>query len=164
MSDLLLVACSKRKLHTTGLLPAGSRYDGGAFRVVKRARREGYAPRNLTILILSAKYGLITEGSMIEDYDQVMDRDRATALREEVSHQLDDAVGQLRPRSIFVSLGLLYSPAIATAMVFRQLEQAGIVERATGRPGERQAQLRSWLWKRADAQVERTSSSREMDR
>jgi hypothetical protein len=164
MSNLLLVACSKRKLHTAGLLPAGNRYDGGAFRVVKRARREGYAPRNLTILILSAKYGLIPENFMIEDYDQIMDSERANALREEVGYQLDDVVGQLRPQSIFVSLGLLYSSAIAPAIVFGQLEQAGIVERATGRPGERQAQLRAWLWKRACAQVELASCCREMGR
>lgn len=164
MSDLLLLACSKRKLHTAGLLPAGSRYDGGAFRVVKRARREGYAACDLVILILSAKYGLIPESSMISDYDQIMDSERATALREEVGHRLDDEIGHLRPQSIFVSLGQSYSPAIATAIVFRQFEQAGIVERATGRPGERLAHLRAWLCKRASAQVELASWSREMDK
>src|SRR5947209_3928068 len=111
MSDLLLLACSKRKLHTAGLLPAFQRYDGGAFRIVKRALREGHEPLNLAILILSAKYGLIPKKYM-----------------------------------------------------FRHLELAGIVQHATGRPGERQAQLRAWLWKRASTQDELPPSSRGMDR
>jgi hypothetical protein len=164
MSDLLLLACSKRKLHTAGLLPAGSRYDGGAFRVVKRALREGHAPLNLAILILSAKYGLIPKKYMIEDYDQCMNFERACAIREEVGHRLDDELGQLCPQSVFVSLGQLYHHAISTAIVFRHLEFAGIVQHATGRPGERQAQLRAWLWKRASTQDELLPSSRGMDR
>jgi hypothetical protein len=164
MSDLLLLACSKRKLHTAGLLPAFQRYDGGAFRVVKRAMREGYAPRTLAILILSAKYGLIPEKYRIEDYDQCMNIERACELREEVGHRLDDELGQQCPQSVFVSLGQLYHHAISTAIAFRRLEHDGIVQHATGRPGERQAQVRGWLWKRASTQDELPPSIRGMDR
>lgn len=164
MTDLLLLACSKLKRHTSGLLPAFQRYDGGAFRVVKRAQREGYAPQDLAILILSARYGLIPAGCLIEDYDQLMSFDRVRALCEEVGGRLDNELNQLRPRKIFVSLSQLYLQAISKSIEFKQFEQAGLVQCAKGRPGERQAQLRAWLWARASAQDELASSSREMDR
>ena len=160
MTDLLLLACSKRKRHTAGLLPAGSRYDGGAFRVVKRAQREGYAPQDLAILILSARYGLIPAECLIEDYDQLMSSDRARDLCEEVGDRLDDELGQLRPRAVFVSLGQLYLQAISTSIALKQFEQAGLVQCARGRPGERQAQLRNWLWERGGGLVGPASCNR----
>ena len=149
MIDLLLLACSKRKRHTAGLLPAASRYDGGAFRVLRRAQREGHAPRNLAILIVSARYGLISSECLIEDYDQLMTAQRACDLCLQVSSRLDDELSQLSPQSVFASLGQRYYQTISSSMVFAQLEHAGIVQRARGRPGERMSQLRDWLWESA---------------
>lgn len=148
MSDLLLLSCSKRKLHTSGLLPAIERYDGNAFRVVRRAQREGRAPGDLAILILSAKYGLIGPECPLTNYDQQMSTDRALALCQEVSGRLDDVLGQLRPQAVFVNLGQPYRQAITMSIAFTQLEQAGRVRYARGKPGERMAQLRDWLWRR----------------
>jgi hypothetical protein len=149
MSDLLLLSCSKRKLHTAGQLPAIERYDGNAFRVLRRAQRDRCVPRDLAILILSAKYGLIGPECLIADYDQQMSADRALALRPEVGGRLDDELGQLRPQAVFASLGQIYWQAITTSIAFKQLEQAGRVWYARGKPGERQAQLRAWLGERA---------------
>lgn len=154
MSDLLLLACSKRKRHTAGLLPAFQRYDGGAYRVVKRALREGRAPRNLAILIVSARYGLISSECQIEDYDQRMSVERARELCAEVGGGLDHELGQIRPQVVFVSLGQIYLQSIVTSLLFKQLELAGQVCYARGKPGERMAQLRHWLWERAGGQVQ----------
>ena len=74
---LLIVACSQRKRSDPYLLPAIERYDGGNFRVLRKAMREGYWPQNMDVLILSAKYGLINASTFIADYDQRMNRERA---------------------------------------------------------------------------------------
>ena len=76
---LLIVACSQRKRSDPGLLPAIERYDGVNFRVLRKARREGYWPENLDVLILSAKYGLLKPDTLIEDYDSRMTQERASA-------------------------------------------------------------------------------------
>ena len=152
MSHLLLLACSKRKVPTPGLLPALQRYDGNAFRVLRRAQRVGCVPRDLVILILSARYGLIGPECLIADYDQRMTIERAIALSPEVSGRLDDELGRLRPQAVFACLGQLYLQAIATSLAFKEIEQAGRVRYARGKPGERLAQLRDWLWERAGGQ------------
>ena len=84
-------------------------------------------PRDLAILILSAKYGLIGAECLIADYDQQMSADRARALREEVGGRLDDELGQLGPPAVFASLGQMYRQAISTSTALKQLEQAGRV-------------------------------------
>ena len=55
---LLILSCSQRKAPAKGRLPAIDRYDGPAFRVLRKYLREGPAEVP-TVLILSAKYGLI---------------------------------------------------------------------------------------------------------
>jgi hypothetical protein len=58
MRRLLILACSQRKNPARGKLPAIDRYDGPAFRVLRKYSRDSAA--NLpTVLILSAKHGLI---------------------------------------------------------------------------------------------------------
>src|SRR5579875_351231 len=73
---LLLIACSQRKLSISGLLPALERYDGGHYRLLRKARREGYWTENLEVFILSAKYGLIRSSTPIENYERRMDQKR----------------------------------------------------------------------------------------
>ena len=53
---LLILACSQRKLDNKELLPAIERYDGGSYRVIRKAQREKCNLDNIEILILSAKY------------------------------------------------------------------------------------------------------------
>ena len=55
---MLILACSRRKRLDEGLLPAIDRYDGPAFRVLRRFLRERPAGAP-DVLILSAKHGLI---------------------------------------------------------------------------------------------------------
>ena len=58
MTRLLIMACSARKRATEDLLPAIDRYDGPAFRVLRKYLSHAERP-GLTVMILSAKYCLL---------------------------------------------------------------------------------------------------------
>src|ERR687889_181325 len=79
-SRMLILACSRRKRSDERLLPAIERYDGPAFRVLRRFLREGSANAQ-SVLILSAEYGLIAHNLRIAAYDRVMTPARARELR-----------------------------------------------------------------------------------
>lgn len=67
---ILVLACSATKRADAGLLPAIERYDGSAFRVLRRFRERGGAMPK--VWIFSAKFGLIPGDKPIPDYDQRM--------------------------------------------------------------------------------------------
>lgn len=145
MISCLLLACSKRKRNPAGSVPALELYDGGAYRVVRKMRRERGLPDDLHIFILSAKYGLLLAEERIETYDQLMDVTTADAMRTAVSARLDDWLREVAPARMYVDLGRIYRLAIASSEEYRILLQRGGVEAAEGPPGVRQGQLRNWL-------------------
>jgi hypothetical protein len=77
---MLILACSRRKRFDEGLLPAIERYDGPAFRVLRRFLRGG-STNTPNVFILSAEYGLIAHNLHIATYDKVMTPARACELR-----------------------------------------------------------------------------------
>src|SRR5947209_2723394 len=83
MSRLLIVACSQRKNPAQGQLPAIDRYDGPVFRVIRKYLREGAGDAPI-VLILSAKYGLITSDLEIPDYNCRLSAASAARLRSRV--------------------------------------------------------------------------------
>ena len=85
--SLLIISCSGAKDKTPELLPAVMRYKGPLYPTLHKAIREDRLPKNLDILIVSAKYGLLKSKDPIEDYDQKMDIRRANELRPHI--QLD---------------------------------------------------------------------------
>lgn len=140
---LLILACSQRKRTDTGLLPAINRYTGVNFQVLHKARREGYLPENLDILILSAKYGLIEASMPIDYYDLKMTKLRAQELQTEVSQKLDEYLSQNTYDEIFVNLGKTYLTALGSSSRLPQL-QKNLVD-ATGGIGQKMAQMKEWL-------------------
>jgi len=150
MISCLLLACSKRKRPAVGCVPALELYDGGAYRVVRKLRREQGLPANLHILILSARYGLLRAEDLIENYDQLMDAVRAEEMSASVSARLDALLVSIAPTHLFVDLGQTYRLAIAASGEYRRLLQTGAVDAAEGPPGVRQGQLRNWLLARVD--------------
>ena len=140
---LLIVGCSQRKRPDPGLLPAIERYDGVNFRVLRKAQREGYWPKNLEVLIVSAKYGLISAESLIENYDQKMTRARALALRSEVGADLDFYFQKKLYSEVFVNLGKLYMITLALSKGLATLD--GRVRYATGGIGGKMSQMKKWL-------------------
>jgi hypothetical protein len=67
---LLLLACSARKSAQTGPVRAIDLYDGVNYRVVSKAKRDGFWPTTLQLVVVSAKYGLLDPQTFIEPYDQ----------------------------------------------------------------------------------------------
>jgi hypothetical protein len=140
---LLILACSQRKRPDPGLLPAIERYDGVNFRVLKKARREGYWPSGLRVLILSAKYGLLEADEPIENYNLRMTRDIAGRLRDSIGIRLDEVLCETNWQNIFVNLGGDYLPAIASASELTRFGDTVVY--ASGGIGTRMAHLRQWL-------------------
>lgn len=112
--NLVVLGCSAIKLDVEGTLPAISRYDGPTFRVLRSFLREYRWPSNLSVAVLSAKYGIIGGLSHIQNYDQRMTHERAAELAGKVTQTLqtwgpshrriDLVVGQDYLRSIHPSL------------------------------------------------------------
>ncbi|BBD55403.1 DUF6884 domain-containing protein [Planktothrix agardhii] len=69
LKDLLIINCSKSKYSQLEFLPAIERYNGVAFRVVRKFLQE-QTTDYLDIFILSAKFGLIPAYQLIPNYDQ----------------------------------------------------------------------------------------------
>jgi len=134
------------------LLPAIERYDGVNFRVLRKAKREGYWPENLDVLILSAKYGLLEPDAPIEDYDVRMTPERARAMQLEVSATLDFYLAQIVYCEVFVNLGRNYLLALAQSKEMSRLTVG--LHYATGDIGEKMSQMKRWLYRihlRSDA-------------
>lgn len=85
---MLIMACSRSKRSDHGTLPAIERYDGPAFRVLRRYLRES-ASEAPDIFILSAEHGLISHDLPIANYDTQMTLARAGELRLTVLAELE---------------------------------------------------------------------------
>jgi hypothetical protein len=136
---LLIISCSQRKRLDLGLLPAMERYDGVHFRLLRKARREGYWPENLDVLILSAKYGLIDISTPIAYYEKQMTRARANDLKTQVFQVLQAVTKQFPYSELYVDLGKDYQEAIEGLMQLFN-DSPGVYAR--GRIGQRLAHLR----------------------
>lgn len=132
---ILIISCSQRKRTDPGLLPAIERYAGPTFQVLCKARREGYWPADLHVLILSAEFGLIETETAIPLYDRRMTPARAVELQPAVSQTLSN---WLPCRGIFVNLSRNYLLALPPLPL-------GTTIYASGRSGQRSAQMKSWL-------------------
>jgi hypothetical protein len=142
MNRLLILACSQRKRPAKGLLPAVERYDGPAFLVLRRYLRE-VADDGLTVLVLSAKYGLISADRRIPDYDQRLTRDSARKLQSQVLATARAALAERPFRSVGVCAGKDYQLALngLSALVPEGVPVAVI----GGGLGPRLTALRRWL-------------------
>lgn len=108
---LLVIACSARKRTDAGLLPAIDRYDGPAFRVLRRFLAAAADPPD--VLVLSARYGLIPSDREIPDYDHRLTPEAADALRPDVLRSLGEAVGRRDYAEVAFCLGRVYRRAVA---------------------------------------------------
>lgn len=112
--QLLVLGCSQTKRKCDGLLPAIDRYDGSPYRVLRTFLRDYQWPTNVSIGILSAKYGLFGGLKGIEYYDARMDRVAVAAKAPECCATLKEwAVDH---NTIHLSLGKDYLPAVQPAL------------------------------------------------
>ncbi len=139
---LLLLACSGRKRHDTGTLPALERYEGVNYHVLRKAQRERHIPPRLDVLILSAEYGILDAQDQIPSYDRLMTPARARELQPDVARALAVRLAKTRYDELFIIVGKTYRIALETAV---SLHEHPHVTYAHGGIGEQMAELKHWL-------------------
>jgi len=141
---LLILSCSQRKRTSSDLLPALDRYDGPAFRVLRKYLRERPADaRSLDVLILSAEHGLIPSHRPIAYYDRRISAERAAELCPQVRAELERALSNASYADLFIGGGKLYSAALKGDELPEPAGASAI--RPAGPPGCQLTQLRDWL-------------------
>lgn len=133
---LLILPCSKQKkeLYSTCAIDL---YDGPFYRVVRKNQ-----PKDLDILILSAKYGLISSDNLISHYDQIMTPNRAEELANEIMVKLEIIFTNEDYNEVFINLGKKYMIALDES---KNILDEHNVNWANGQIGERLHQLKTWL-------------------
>jgi hypothetical protein len=153
---LLILSCSQRKVGAADQVPAIDRYDGPAFRVLRKYLREG-PPETPTVLILSAKYGLIGSDRRIPAYDCRMSAARARELRPHVIATARQVFASRRWQEVSVCVGKHYRSALDGFLPL--LPDGCPVVFLSGGQGPRLTRLRAWL--RRSGCVEGQSDSEE---
>ena len=162
MARLLILSCSQRKRSDPGLLPAMERYDGPAFRILRKYVRSKDATPPRTC-ILSAEYGLLESEAEIPYYDRRMTGARATLLRPSIGRELDRIVTTSEPAidEMFICASDPYLSALGVVSQNRNGSYVvgnvvadgngdegmlSIAWLAHGSIGKRMAALRDWLY------------------
>jgi hypothetical protein len=139
---LLILSCSQRKRPNPELLPAIERYDGPAFRVLRRFLREKPSER-VDVSILSAKFGLVPHDLPIPDYDMRMTPARARSLRQHVSSEFAHLVDARSYKDVFVLAGRDYLEAFDPGAF--SIARPVNIKASRGSLGEKLTELHIWL-------------------
>jgi hypothetical protein len=110
---------------------------------MKKAQREGHFARDIDILILSAKHGLISPSRCISWYDQRMDSARSSELARQVTSRLKKTLSATQYREVLLWVGKDYLGSLTPLNAWEQPEV--IIHVAHGRIGERLRQLKRWI-------------------
>ena len=140
---LLILSCSQRKLLAAGELPALERYDGPPYRVLRRYLRTTPAP-DVAVLILSARYGIITANTPIAWYDQRMTVSRAAALRGDIERTIAHYLDTHAMTASCICMGKPYRAALGAA--YAALFAHGPCTVLSGSMGAMLAGLHNWLY------------------
>jgi hypothetical protein len=142
MSRLLILACSKRKRQADSPLPAVERYDGPAFRVLRKYRREQDTQEPHT-LIVSGRYGLIPEDREIPSYDERLTGEEAEQMRPEVLRSLAEVGSDQGPfEDGLICAGGTYLDAVGNP---EDVLEETPLRLANGSMGRQIALLHDWL-------------------
>lgn len=140
---LLLIGCSRRKAAGLRRGRAWDLYDGPLFQVLKKALRgrSGWEA-DVTVLIVSAKHGVLRADRVITTYDERLTASAARSRAGRFGRQLRSLIAGRRFRAIHINLGRHYHEALPDLdALFAPVP----VERASGGIGSRNAQTRRWL-------------------
>lgn len=99
------------------------------------------------MIILSAKYGLLDQEMMIEDYNLYMTTQRAIELRPLVKPLLAKRVKSSPYVEIFVNIGKTYQMMIEDWET--DLGSSIAIIYANGKIGQRASQMRQWILEKA---------------
>jgi hypothetical protein len=140
---LLLIACSRRKSTHRRHGAAWELYDGRLYQVLKKAvrGRKGWQ-KQVHVLIVSARYGILRPETVINRYDERM----TPALIQDRGHFWADglrrATSGRRYRAVHGNLGRAYLHVLPN---LEELFAGTPIERAKGGIGVRNAQTWCWL-------------------
>lgn len=137
---MLLISCSQRKRQDLGFMPAIDRYDGPAFRVLRRYLRETKDP-TLLVHVLSAEFGVISSRKSIPNYDRRMTAERARKMQKQNSQMLELIVRNQPFRELFICASTLYQQSFDGSILERRLP----VRYAARGQGPKLASLHRWL-------------------
>lgn len=137
--QLLILGCSQTKRKCDGLLPAIDRYDGPPFRVIRKFLQEHQWPSNVSIAVLSAKYGLFGSLKGIEYYDMRMNASIYQEKAREYSNILKKWTRD--HHTVHLSVGKDYlnalQPALDSSDISQEVFQGGI--------GRKMSNIKSFL-------------------
>lgn len=128
--QLLVLGCSQTKRSALGKLPAIDRYDGSSYRVLRSFLRSNRWPSNLSVAVLSAKYGLIGGYTDIEDYNLRMTPDLAQ-MHTKKSHETLAAWAKTHDK-FFFSIGKDYLPVFSDSINNELKNKAKVFEGPIG--------------------------------
>lgn len=149
MTRLLIQSCSAAKRHDPDRLPAIERYDGPAFRLLRKAKAAGQMT-DVYVLIVSAEHGLVDEDRRIADYDRRMTVARAVELAPQVRNDLlrwlecDWKNAEPVCTEIFVNLGHGYMTVVRDLDAWCAAHSIHVTY-GHGGIGDRLHQLKAWL-------------------
>lgn len=129
-------------------MPAIDRYDGPRFRVLRKYLKQS-PDQSLDVLILSARYGMITANHPIPDYDQIMTQTRAAELQPAVAAEFDRSLmarerAQLDPARLLLCMGKTYVGAFdGVGEPWLSMLRSRV---AAGGQGPQLARLKAWLY------------------
>jgi hypothetical protein len=148
--QLLILGCSQTKRKCDGLLPAIDRYDGPPFRVIRKFLQEHQWPSNVSIAVLSAKYGLFGSLKGIEYYDMRMNASIYKEKAREYSNILKKWTRD--HHTVHLSVGKDYlnalQPALDSSDISQEVFQGGI--------GKKMSNIKSFLESTSSERRERT--------
>lgn len=136
---LLIMSCSDTKRPDPVPLPAVERYDGPFYRVLRSHLRTSLWPRDLSVAVLSAKYGLIGGLFSIEAYDQRMTLERARLISREATEVARRWAQE--HASVHLVLGKDYLAALDTDALRAQGVEPTVAEGPIGRKLQHLSQL-----------------------
>ncbi len=145
-NDLLILACSQKKIKSSTLLPAIERYDGPSYKVLRKIMHSSNYNNSLDIAIISAKYGLLQPNENIEDYDLKMNKEIANSIKNKVIQTLRKQISNKKYENIFINIGSDYSLAIDGFN--KNLPRDTKLLYADGKIGKRLSQMKKWLEER----------------
>jgi len=143
LSRLLLLNCSQRKKFDEQLLPAIERYDGPAYRVLRRYLNQNLTP-SVDVRILSAKYGLISADYHLPYYDRRLTKGQVHELRHQVITELETILNRKSYTNLLICLGKEYLEVICDHETI--IPDSLSIQVATGGMGRKLSVLYNWLY------------------
>lgn len=140
MNRLLIIGCSQKKCDSPRTLSAIDRYDGPAFRVLRKYLREQptEAP---TVYILSAKYGLIHGEEIIPSYNCRL----TTSSKQRILPQIQQCIKRIMPAKRWNQIGICAGRQYRLLLAEAGTMEAKSIQVIGGGQGKRLAALHSWL-------------------